>query len=364
MSLFSRPNPLLPMLVAALSVVAACRKDSPEPPRVPDVAATPSEVGDTAPPTEPPPAADVAPESARACDAPEVTAGLSRLRADVAVRKADGSFRLCGGTGADTRGCVTYTPVPDPSARKDGQHFERAFLALPEDDLDHVPAFPPGFDDGFRREEDKPLTKICIDPSAGCKDIFVGRAVAGHFDAEEKRAVLTTMADDDTRIVRVYDTATLEESLSIPLPGSSLVDCSFGAFVGESLLVATGPCTTAEGGKAWLVDPTTGEKKADLGQDGAFAVRDGHFTHLGGARWAFRRADGAEVLIVDTTSGETLSQIATGRDADKAGREKAWLFADGERLVILETEPVKGELVLIDPAGGKLIGREAPLPCE
>jgi hypothetical protein len=363
MSLMSRRHHLLPRLIATMGLLTACGKDTPAPAPTPDVPAAPAPAADAdAPPQEPPP--DAAPEVTRACDAPEVTAGLASLRPDVAVRKADGSLRLCGGTGGESRGCLVYTPVADPSARKDGHHFERSFLPLPDDDFDHVPAFPPGFDDAFGREDGKPITKICIDPAAGCKDIYVGRAVAGHFDADKKRAVLTTLADDDTRVVRVFDTETLAETLAIPLPGTSLIDCSFGAFLGESLLVATGPCTTAEGGKAWLVDPATGEKKAELGKDGAFAVRDGQFTPLDGTRWALRRADGGEVLIVDVATGETAAQVATGRDADKVGREKAWLFADGDRLVMVEAQPTKGELVLMDTKGATLVAREAPQPCE
>jgi len=279
--------------------------------------------------------------------------------------KADKEVRLCGSVKGEVRGCVVYTPNEDPEGRKDGAHFSRSFVPLDEDDLDHIPNFPASFDDGFRREDGRPMTKICISPTDGCKDLFVGRATGGHFNADKTRAVLTTMGDDEARVIRVYNLETLEQVFEIPLPGTSFIDCTFADFVGDAIIIGTGPCATTDGNSAWLVDAATGEKRADIGGDTPIAIRDRHYARVADGLWAFRRAAGNEILIVNTTTGETSATVATGTAATNFKRESAYVFAAGDgHVFVLETNPIKGQLIEIDGKSGNLVLSESPKSCE
>jgi len=346
-------RPVLSLIATTAVIVGACSKDAPQQP------SAKSEDPNSEAPEEAPGQTPVTPEEV--CDPPEVTEALRALRPDFARRTEDGRLEYCGGLGEDDRACIILAP----RAGDEGPLFTRSLKPLPEDDLDHIPSFPPSFDDGFRREEGRPITKICVSASAGCQDIFIGQTKGGRFDADRKRAILTTADASGAKTIRAFDVATLAQTFELPLEGSRLMDCSFGAFVGPSAVVGTGPCTQTETNHSWLVNPEDGSTIAPVGGEEGFALRDGHFAPVEGNRWAFRSADGAQVVVQDVVTGEVHATIATGIEAGRTKREKAWVFGgpDGTAY-LLETSPEPSEVVALDTAGARLIGRAPPVPCK
>jgi hypothetical protein len=365
----------VPGFMAVIATASACGKS--DTPASADVAAqpTPAPVADVAPApapdAAPEPAPDVAaaatPDTAAApaqgrCESAEVMAVVNTLNPDFAA-STEGIVEVCGNIDDERRACLVHTPVADPAALKDGALYTLSARALGEDDTDHLPDWPIGFDDGLRRDDAQPIIKMCIDPSRGCKDLFVGAATAAHFDASRSRAILTTVNDDGAKTVRVFKVADLTQTLEVPLPGTSLVDCSFGAFVGDHIVVASGPCNSKEGARAWLVHGETGERIADIGGKADFALRDGHFTKVADERWAFRAADGAQLVVMDVRSGETVATIDTGLDPARPNREKAWVLDHGANKVVLVEAGAKGpELVMVDTTTNAVLGRFAAGP--
>jgi hypothetical protein len=308
--------------------------------------------------TATPPAAEVAAPAADAaapepppadCVSAEVQATLNSLEPDFA--RLDGrALRLCGAVG-EARHCVVL----------DLDSGKRTTEKLPDDDVQHLPAYPAGFDDGLLKDEGRPVLKLCAD--SRCKDLYVGEVLAGHFDAARARVVLTTWDDDKERRARIFDTATQAEVAAFPIGPADLRDCTFAAFVGESLLVSTGACTG--GGRAWLVDAKNGTKLGDIGKSPSAFVKDGQLALLDGTLWAFRDASGKAVYVQDVASGEVVATVdlETAADGTAPKDEHAFLFGSPSELVLVEARPVVGSVFIANPKDGAVTKKYLPRPC-
>jgi hypothetical protein len=233
---------------------------------------------------------------------------------------------------------------------------------LPEDDVAHLPAFPPGFADGLLKDESRPVLKLCPADATTCTDLHVGQALAGHFDDDNKRVVITSF-DDGKLTAHIYDTVTRARSAVWPVTESAIPDCSFAAFVGERLLISSGACTG--GGKTWLADPETGDKIVDVGKrDDAF-VRDGHYARVDGKLWAFRDASGKRVYLQDVASGEVSATVDLDAVAEgtKAKDDAAFVLATADMLVLVEARPLVGTVFLANPKDGSVTKSYVPRPC-
>lgn len=348
-------------LAATIAMLAAvgCKGDSPPAP-------APAPAIDVSTP-EPAPAPDVAAPAPADIAPPPVPANTEIARVAAALKvdfvtSTEGVLHVCGNTDDDTRACLVHVPERDVSDLKGKPLYTVTVLPLGDDDVDHVPEYPAGFDDGFRREEGRPITKLCVDPTKGCKDIFVGRVTAARINATRTRAILTTVNEDDTKTARVFAVESLQQQLEIPLPGSTFMDCSFGAFVGDNIVLGAGPCHTNDGATAWIASGETGEKIADLGGKPTFVLRNGHFAKVSDTHWAFRAADGTEVVIADVTTGETLATVATGVEVPRKTSEKAWVFDHGpNRVLLVEAGGESGvEIVMVDAVAKNVLARFKP----
>lgn len=338
----------LPTTLLMTTVLAACGKKEPAP----------------TPPTAPPPAAeDVAAPSAAdasepgapdaapdpACLAQETARVLGSIDPDFA-RLDGGKVVLCGAT-RETRHCVSL----------DLESGQRTASELSEDDLAHLPAFPPGLDEGLVRDEARPVLKLCSAEDARCKDLHVGEVLAAHFDKDKRRVVVTSF-DSGKLSAELYDAATLAAVKSLPIAERAVPDCSYAAFVGQRLLLSSGACTG--GGKAWLVDPESGETVAAIG-DGDVFVRDGQFTQVQGDLWAFRAASGKAVYLHDVRSGARVATVDLDQAADNTASkdDAAFVLSDGGALVLVEARPLVGTVYTIDVKDGSVTRRHVPRPC-
>jgi hypothetical protein len=291
---------------AALLLLAACSRETPPPPAAPDAAVTPVEASAAA--SAAAPSTPAAPSANPACESPEVVDAASRLRLDAASLDPSGRIRACGEL-ADMRACLAIDPVSG----------HRELIRLPADDVDHLPAWPPGFDDGLRLEDERPVTRVCTPATQGCKVLHADRAVTARFDADRTQAVLTVVnaegADAGGKTLFVYDVHNQGERLRLKLDGASVGDCSFARFAGPNLVVGVTPCDPPARGAvtAWLAEPLTGNRVAPVGgQDASIGLLDGQLAPLDGDRWAFRSADGASLVIQDVRTGAVDATIPLG----------------------------------------------------
>lgn len=274
----------------------------------------------------------------------ELDPDFARLEGNKAV--------LCGDTGP-TRHCVAL----------DLDSGERSVTKLADDDVEHLPAYPPGFADGLVKDDQRPVLKLCSAAAAQCKDLHVGQSLAGHFDADGERVVVTSL-DDGTLNAHVYDAASQERRATVPIAESDLPDCTFAAFVGDRLLLSTGTCTGK--GKAWLADSASGDEVADIGgREDAF-VLDGQFTHVDGDVWAFREARGERVYLQDVTSGAVRASIdvATATDHTKPKDDAAFVLATADQVVLIEARPLVGTVIVANAGDGGVVRRYIPRPCR
>lgn len=309
------------------------------------------------------PAADAAasaPDAASAgCESGEVAAALKELKADFAAVTTRG-LEVCGALGEEKRGCIIVDLETD----------KRTFAALASDDADHIPPWPEHFDDGLVRDDKRPVLKLCASASDGCKDLFIGAVTTAHLADDKAHAVLTTVGSDPAKSARVFDTKTLEPGAVIPMPGSELVDCSFAAFAGPSVVVAVGPCTAGGGApKAWLAKADSGEKIADIGPKDApgIALREGQWTALpavGPNIVAFRAAEGTLVVLQDVVTGEVKTTIAIASEGARDVKAPAWIFATKSGFVMTESLPLPTTLTRVDLSGdGAKFDTRAPVLC-
>ena len=296
-----------------------------------------------------PPAADAAAAADAAnpaCESAEVAAALKELKADFAAVTARG-LEVCGALGEEKRGCI----IVDLETQK------RTFAALPSDDADHIPPWPEHFDDGLVRDDKRPVLKLCASASEGCKDLFIGAVTTAHLADDKAHAVLTTVGSDPAKSARVFDTKTFEARAVIPMPGSELVDCSFSAFAGPSVVVAVGPCSPGGGApKAWLAKADSGEKIADIGPKDApgIALREGQWTALPGVGpniVAFRAAEGTIVVIQDVVTGEVKATLAIATEGTRDVKAPAWIFETKGGFVMTESLPLPTTLTRVDLSG-------------
>jgi hypothetical protein len=335
-----------PMALVSLVSLVACRAEAPGPtldatgPSGLAVtgSAPPSGLapGDAAPAAQPAAGAPSAPTAA--CLSAELAAAHRDLRVDFAARKGD-TLEACGDLG-DARACLTL----DLATGRPG------LLRLSPEDLDHLAPWPPGFDDGLRLDDARPVTRVCTPATQGCKDLHADRATTARFSADRSRSVLTVVNAEGPEVggktLFVHDVPTQAQTLALPLPGASVGDCSFAAFAGPSLLVGVGPCE-APFPTAFLADPATGARLAPIGGETPsgsapgpaatpVSLRDGQFVPLGGGvgpdgtpsnsdRWAFRAADGATLLVQDVRTGTVEARIPLPTPPSTA-RSEAWLL--------------------------------------
>lgn len=195
--------------------------------------------------------------------------------------------------------------------------------------------------------------------------MFVGQTLAATLSEDKKRFVLATLDDREKR-VRVFDTTSHAETSSVLVEkDADLPDCTFGALVGESLLVSTGPCGDASSGhRAWLANAASGEKMADIGGVADFDLRYGGFVHVKDDLWAFRAADGSKVVVQDVKTG-AVQATADLSAAGARGSLASWLFVTAEplELVVVENRPVAGAVYAFDPLTGKATRSLVPKAC-
>jgi len=289
-----------------------------------------------------PPAADCVPH--------DVMQVLGSISPDFAKLDA-GVLSLCG-FAQETRYCVAL----------DLASGKRTSTKLDENDVTHLPAFPAGFDEGLVKDEGRPVLKLCPAAETRCQDLHVGAGLAGHFDANKSRVVVTSLEEGKLN-AHIYDAATRTGTSVIPIADSDLPNCTFAAFVGESLLISTGACTG--GGKAWLADAKTGTKIADIGKtEGAF-VKDGQFAQVEGNVWAFRDASGKTAWLQDVVSGEVQTTIDLEKAADgtKIKDESAFVFANATDVMFVEGRPLLGTVVVASRKDGSITKSYLPRPC-
>lgn len=327
----------------------------------PATTALPADAGvaTSAPAADAGPAGETAGTANPACESAEVAGALKQLKPDFAAVTARG-LEVCGALGDDKRGCVIV----------DLESGKRTFAALPGDDADHIPPWPEHFDDGLARDDKRPVIKLCVSASAGCKDLYVGTVTTAHLSGDKGHAVLTSVGKDPAKSVRVFDTKTLEPGAVIALPGSELVDCSFSAFVGPSLVVAVGPC--ANGGAApaaWLARADSGEKIADIAPKDrpGIGLREGQWAMLpaiGPNVVAFRAAEGSMVVLQDVVTGEVKTTVAMASEAPRDPAAPAWIFAYKGGFVMTESQPLPTTLTYVDLSGGTAkFEQRAPVIC-
>lgn len=294
-----------------------------------------------------------------ACESAEVAAALKELKPDFAAITARG-LEVCGALGEDKRGCIIVDLETD----------KRTFAALPADDTDHIAPWPEHFDDGLVRDDKRPVLKLCASASEGCKDLFVGAVTTAHLADDKAHAVLTTVGSDPAKSARVFDTKTFEPGAVIPMPGSELVDCSFSAFAGPSVVVAVGPCSAGGGApKAWLAKADSGEKIADIAPKDrpGIALREGQWTALpevGPNIVAFRAAEGSLVVLQDVVTGEVKTTLAIAVEGARDVKAPAWIFATKSGFVMTESLPLPTTLTRVELSGDAAkFDTRAPVLC-
>ncbi|MFO0749810.1 MAG: hypothetical protein U1F43_29680 [Myxococcota bacterium] len=339
------PAPTAPTATAAPTPTTAA------PTATADAGATTAPEADAA--AAPADAAATAPTAGTSCVPADVMDPLGKIVPDFAALK-DATTTVCGTFDSTTGWCFTM----DLAAQR------VTGAKLPEDDLAHVANGVGAINDSFVRKEDAPALQLCLDAKTGCKDAYVGQAIAAFLTEDKKRFVLTTLDDREKR-VRVFDTATLSETASVVVEKEAdLPDCTFGALVGDALLIATGPCGEGSARHAWLADATSGDKRFDLGGTPDFDVRYDGFVRVKDDLWAFRSGDGSKVVVQDVKTGAVKSTV----DLSAAGAKKsvrAWLFVVPEplELVVVENRPTTGATYAFDPMTGQPTRSLVPKAC-
>ncbi len=345
------------LAIVLASGFVACGKK--EPAATPDAApapatdAAPAPATDAAPAPAPDAAAAPAPDAAPAaadCVPHDVMAVLGSIDPDFAKLDA-GAVSLCG-LAQETRHCVAL----------DLASGKRTSVKLGEDDVAHLPSFPAGFDDGLVKDEARPVLKLCPAAETRCQDLHVGQALAAHYDANKSRVVVTAL-DEGKLNAHVYDAATRTALIVVPIADSDLPNCTFAAFVGESLLISTGACTG--GGKAWLADAKTGTKIADIGKvEGSF-VKDGQFALVEGNVWAFREAGGKTAYLQDVATGEVQASIDIEKatDGTKVKDDQAFVFATATDVILVEARPLVGTVFVASRKDGGITRTYLARPC-
>jgi len=362
---------LLAWFMAVSGALAGCGKSEPAQPTsasapapettAPATTAPPTTPATTAPPTTPATTAPATTGDADATAAPSTTGcvaqdlfqPLSRISPDHASLVGD-SVTLCGETD-DTIGWCFGIELGSGAVSGAKQR---------QDDSAHLPNYASALNDPFRRQDDKPVLQLCLDAKTGCKDVYVGNATAATLADDRQRFVVTTL-DERERRVRVYDAATFGEIGNILIEkDADLPDCTFGAAVGDALVVATGACPAGSPHKAWLANATTGEKLGDIGGVADFDLRFGGYVHVKDDLWAFRDASGKRIVVQDVKTGAVQATADTsGLGAVASGA--TWLFASADplRIVALENRPQTGSIYIIDPMTGALSKRIVPTAC-
>ncbi len=346
--------------IAVVSLFAlGCGKSTPKPEA--EVAApTSPATATTASPDAAPAAPDVAPvaevaaadavAAAPDCVPREVMAVLGSIDPDFA-KLDQGVVSLCG-TAQETRHCVAL----------DLASGKRTAVKLDDGDVTHLPQYPAGFDDGLVKDEARPVLKLCPAEETRCKDLHVGQALSAHFSKDKTRAVVTSL-EEGKLTAHIYDSATLTETLVVPVGASDLPNCTFAAFAGDALLVATGACTGA--GKAWLVDSKTGTKIADIGKSETAFVLDGHFAQVDGNLFVFRDANGKTAYVQDVTTGDVKATIDLEKASDgtKPKDDTTFVFATPTQVVFVEARPLIDTVIVASPTDGSVSKVHVPRPC-
>lgn len=338
------------MSAVAFLLLGACGKKEPVAPAQPTTPAAPDAAEPPAADAAAPAPADAAAPAPADCVTAETLAVLGGIDPDFA--RLDGrSVKLCGEMN-DARHCVVL----------DLDSGKRTAEKLADGDVAHLPAYPAGFDDGLVKDDARPVLKLCASAEAGCKDLHVGEVLAAHFDPAKARVVVTAL-EEGKLTAHLYDTATLAETTKLEIGASDLPDCTFADFVGDALLLSTGPCSG--GGKSWLADPKTGTKIADVGKREGTFVKDGGFAHLDGNTWVFRDATGKVAFIQDVATGEVSATVdlETAGGDTKSKDDKAFVLAAGDELVFVESRPLVGTVFVADRKDGAIKKSFVPRPC-
>lgn len=229
---------------------------------------------------------------------------------------------------------------------------------VPEGEPDYD-AFP-----GLRAPEDRGTVERCA-PEGRCQRLAVPSgftAMSGAVSASGELAALTlTMVRGG---VGGHDVQVYALPSGRPVTRFEVKDEVFGCarvdFVGETLLVQLDICA-GPAGRAWLADPKTGVKIADVGGPdfGAWSL---HPQHVAGDRWAFREESGVEVVIQDVRTGaiahrvdlrDTLARTDDGAlDTDPSSG--AMFRARDGALVVVHDAGAQGTIVKVDGATGRV----------
>jgi hypothetical protein len=353
-------------LPAAALILVACGRETPPPPAgAPVPAATTPAASPPPAPSNPTAPAAVAPRDTAAapgvtCEPAETVAAANALRLDVASLDASGRLRACGEL-PEGRGCLAVDPVTG----------RRELIRLSADDVDHLPAWPPGFDDGLRLEDERPVTRVCTPATQGCKVLHPDRAATARFNADRTQAVLTVVnaegAETGGKTLFVYDVHNQGERLSVKLDSASVGDCSFARFAGPNLVVGVTPCDPPPRGAvtAWLAEPLTGNRVAPVGgTERPVGLHDGHLAQLEGDRWAFRAADGASLIVQDVRTGAVEAAIDLG-PPPSATRSAAFVLATGPNQVLVAAQSPNTPLTItrVDLASRNAAALTPPPAC-
>ncbi len=368
------------MIIRTTALIAlftlGCGKSTPKPeaevaaptaPAAADVAAPAPDAAPAAPDAAP--AAEVA-AATPDCVPHDVMAVLGSIDPDFAKLDA-GVVSLCGDA-QETRHCVAL----------DLASGKRTAIKLGEDDVAHMAAYPAGFDDGLiiddglmrsiQAKDGKPageqppstgaVLKVCPPEETRCKELYSGRVLAAHFSKDKARVVVTSL-DEGKLNAHIYTTATQAEELVVPIGATDLPNCSFAAFAGDALVIATGACGGA--GKAWIADGKTGTKIADIGKSETAFVRDGQFAHVDGNLFVFRDASGKAAYVQDVTTGDVKATIDIDKASDgtKAKHDAAFVFATATEVILVEARPLLDTVIVASPTDGSITKVHVPRPC-
>jgi hypothetical protein len=338
-------------LVFALSLAACGKKESPAADVAPADTEKASPTPDTASssPAVAPIADTIEKKDAPDCAAADVMQALGGLEPDFA-RIEGHAVELCGDA-SGKRLCISL----------DLETGKRTVIEVSDTDFDRIAPYPAGFDDGLVRDDKKPVIKLCLSAEAGCKDLHTGNAIAGHFDKDRSRVVLTSW-DEGMKRATVYDTKSLEATQTLDIAPGDLPDCTFADFAGESLLISTGEC--AGNGKSWLADPKTGQKIADIGADSPLFVKSGEFAHLHDTTWVFRSATGDRAVYQDVMSGKVAATVDLNALSENAlpKDDIAWVLSKDGAAIFVESRPASGTIRMVD-RDGKALKSHVPKAC-
>ncbi len=241
--------------------------------------------------------------------------------------------------------------------------------AVPNDIL-HAPTYSP-FPPDVAFEE---ASGAVVVKASGLKlDLDGQRATSAEVDAKAERLAVVAGADSKPAVAYIFDLPGGVRRAKF-VAGTDDFTCAGVAFLGtRALLVSLSVCA-GPGGRAYLADADTGERKAWVGGRDDWQAWDVKAQHApgGGANdWAFREQYGSEVAVQDVITGKVLRRIDLSAHLPLDPESKlpatdpqwGWLFrtTGGKLAVLNEGAGAQGVFIIVDPVAG-VVDRVVKMP--